>query len=168
MLAKQLVSEQVEIVRRQSIVEGIKKKLFETKADIIMSRVRRRFLYRYDGKRFIVACLDTSMMENGLSAFMTLAYEPESFVKGKKLTKREAEMIKEYEELFKECRREYSMTLNYQLTGLAHRLALLKNRIKLVEIFHQYIDFSDANDPDFCNTSGIVYGCDRFDKDLMI
>ena len=168
LLARQLIEEQAEVVKHQGVVNGISSAIFRKKAEIIWNRIKKRRMYRREGKKFMVTEVSLITQDNGMLATLAIAYEPVSLVVGRyNLSEREKELVVKYLDIFRKFKDDPDYDFSAEsshsvdISDIASKLQELENGIKLVDMIRQKIDFSDAVNPEFYNTSGISYAYDE-------
>lgn len=156
-LAQQLVSEQVEVLKHQGIVDQIKKTILEKKTEVIREVVDGR-MFRYEGKRFILLNLSSFEADNCIFVMMDYFEYPTKAIEALTLTRKEKVLLEEYEMAFSLYMTEHEKIWEQQLFSIAAQLGKLKNGIRLHEGWFRTFSFEDASNPDFFRKSGIYLG----------
>ena len=149
-LAQQLVSEQVEVIKHQALVDTIKQAIKEKKLSIIHDLINDQIFY-IDHKYYFVQEINAEDMSDGFEVAVTLV-ELDPSIDDTNLTKRERELLAEYKQV--------SLSGCWcGLFELSQSLAVLKHGIKLVKRIYTRFYFDDASEPEFNEQSGIKVGC---------
>jgi len=155
LLAQQLVTEQAEVLKHQAVVESIRKTIVEKKKEIIKRIVNDNF-FRFNGIRYSALNLSIGEGRDIVIVSITFGAHPEVIDWEEKLTRREAELLKEYSE-------NYDKTIDYNgdeygknATRAANELKLLKNHIDLLKFHFFTIDISEAVEPEFFEGTGLI------------
>ena len=155
LLAQQLVTEQAEVLKHQAVVESIWKTIVEKKTDIIKRIVNGNF-FRIDGIRYLA--LKLSIEENGdmLVVDITFGITPDVIGSEEKLTRREAELLKEYRDNYDKTIFGNIGEYGGKAVHAARELKYLKNQIYLLRIKSFNIDMTKAFEPKFFEESGLL------------
>lgn len=156
LLARQLVEEQAELLKRTSLVKSIKETIREKKLEVIKYRTEGK-LFKIHGDRCIVTEVRSIHFENEMCFALTFVAEATNSVEGKKLTKKESDLIIQYEATFKKYKNNYwDKNWVSKIIGIANELACLKNGIRLIDdMFMWGFGFDDATKPGFFDETGI-------------
>lgn len=163
LLAQELVTEQAEVVKHQAIVEGIRKTIFGKKKEIIKPIVENYF-FHFDGRKFSALDLSFSECDNLMFVSITFGEDPEA-VDLELLTKREAELMKQYSESYDRAIDDMKGA-GEEAIRAARNLLVLKNNVNLLKYVHCTIHTDDANKPEFFVETGIKIRCRDYSRPL--
>ena len=156
-LVQQFMTEQAEIVKREAIVEGLRKKLVEKKKSLIRDCVDGQ-MFLFDGKKYVALDL---IIEEGIGDFLvcvTFGECPDLYLgKKKALTKAEQDALAEYAEAFDRCSRRLNKEAGDRAYDAAKRLARMKHGLKLIKNQLWMFYCEDLTRPGFFNSSGLTY-----------
>ena len=156
-LARELVTEQAEMLKHQGIVDYIKRTIIEKKTEVI-KKVVDGHRFRYQGTSIIVLDVSSFESETGIFVMMSFCKDANNLLCSPSKTKRERELLWEYQFAFEHCLSEHDKSWEHKLFGAAGRLKGLKNRIELTEHLFWEFNFDEACNPDFFKQSGIDIG----------
>lgn len=156
-LARELVTEQAELLKHEAIVENIKKAIMEKKTEIV-KKVAERKLFLYGGKRFIVLGVSSIEADNRIFMMMEFCEYPGKAIGELHLTRREKELLEQYKAAFSFCLMNNDESWEHDLFSAACQLARLKNSIHLTEGRFWEFSFDEASNSDFFKMSGIDLG----------
>ena len=166
-MAQQLVEEQAELVKRTAVVEQIKNSIREKKMDVIRRKLMGR-MFRYRGKRYIVTNLEHENEGDGLYVMAYLGEVPDAYLKRTDLTKRERELLLEYQEELKSGRWYLTPKSSERVRDAVEQLSILKHGIDLEVCFSEFFTFDEFAQPDFFKHSGIMVQTDRLRPDTFL
>ena len=106
--------------------------------------------------------------DNGLSVMVCLGEIPDAYLKRTDLTKRERELLLEYQEALKSCRWHLTPKSSERVRDAAEQLRLLKHGIDLEVCFSEFFTFDEFAQPDFFKHSGIMVQTDRLRPDIFL
>jgi len=155
-IAQNLVSEQAELLKHQTLVEEYKIILVEGKKQLIRKLVKGNKLY-VDGKHVRVLEVKFSEEVNKLGVTVIAGLDPFREVLPNCLTKREKQLLDQYKIYFRYCNGRDEKTLEYILE-VVNKLSNLKNNIDLGTCYYWTIDMINATLPDFFSNSGLTTG----------
>ena len=155
-LAKQLVEEQTEMLKHQTLVDALRKAIREKKKDVIKDMAGGRTLIIRD-KRMILLSVEVEEYYGKPRIVTRLGQEPYDAIKGLKLTATEKKLMREYESAFSRCANECpdSDAWAEKAQYLGGRLLRMKNSLDLIDCCCDYFAYDDATDPDFFNATGV-------------
>lgn len=153
LLAQQLATEQAEVLKHQAIVEGFQKTIFDKKKEII-KRIVNNYFFIIEGR--VYSALDLSFGEGGDKLIVSITFgETPTDIDLKGLTRREAELLKQY-------RKDYDRSIDYEdkeannhAISVARNLYWLKNKINLLKYETNCIYIDQAIRPGFFEETGI-------------
>lgn len=151
-LARELVHEQAELLKHETLIRAIKAKIVEGKKQLIESVILGR-TFKIDGKKTTVIRVDYDEFPNALRVIITLGLRPEDVRIPYSLTKKEKELINDYEDLLQFCKEDRDYT-PHEAADVALELKTLKNGICLTYIDTCLIDMSNATTHGFFEESG--------------
>ncbi len=156
-LAKQLVEEQAELVKHQTLVDMLRKAIIVKKKEVIKDLVGGRIL-KIENRRMALLSVEVEEHYNKIRIVTWLGQEPNEAIKGLKLTAIEKKLMREYERAFGRCYNESSDSDAWSEKALysGERLMRLKNRMSVLYRSSDYFEYDDATDPNFFNTTSIV------------
>ena len=148
-LAQQLVEEQVELVKREAVVQGLKKTIREKKLSVIKKRVEDRLL-QLDGKKGLVVLLECDDFLGSMRFVLHLGLDPNDAVRDEAvLTQKERELLQQYKHLFFCKAYNLDEEIGRELQRVASKLWTLKHGINLLIPYAWNIPYDDATQPDF-------------------
>ena len=153
LLARQLATEQAEVLKHQAIVESIQKTIFDKKKEII-KRIVNNYYFYFEGKRYSALKLSFGECADTLIVSITFGEDPKEIdLEG--LTRREVELMKQY-------RKDYDQSDDYEdkeagnhAISVAGDLYWLKNRINLLRYETKSFHVDQAISPGFFEETGI-------------
>ena len=153
LLARQLATEQAEVVKHQAIVENIQKTIFDKKKEII-KRIVNNYFFSFEGKRYSVLDLSFGESDGIMIVSITFGEDPTD-IDMEGLTRRETELLKQY-------RKDYERSIDYEdkevsshAIRVARDLYWLKNRINLLRYETNSFHVDQAISPGFFEETGI-------------
>ena len=155
-LAQQLVSEQVEVLKHETLVKEIKAKLIEGKMQLIKKLIMGKN-FRLEGKKMTALEILFDEKDGKLHVHLEMALDPASEVMPCLLTKNEKQLLKEYRNCLEACCFGLDF-MSRDTLETARRLECLKNRISLTRCYCWVIDLNDATTPGFFSESGLTTG----------
>lgn len=167
-IAQDLVKEQAELLKHQTLVEEYKKILVEGKKEIIRKLVKGKRLY-FDGKPVIVLEVQFDVEDNKLGVTVIVGLDPFKEKIPSSLTKSEKRLLEQYKVQFRFHEPGEDRFLEPTWEGI-NKLSCLKNHFDLARCYYWTLDMNDAIQPDFFSRSGLnsgVYGGPSC-KELMI
>lgn len=154
-LARELVTEQAEVVKHESLVKEIRRKLIQGKQQLIKKLLMGKELF-VDGKRRVVLNLEFDMCDDIMKVLITTGQNPDNIFMPCSLTKRESELVRNYKYYLQECQDSQNGESGPLAVETANELCGLKNQITLTRINYCDVDFSNATTPGFFEQSGLV------------
>ena len=156
-LAQQLVTEQAEIVKREAIVEGLRKTLIEKKKSLIRDCVDGQ-MFKLDDKKYAVLHLRIDEREDELWVSVTFGECPDHYLDNKKgLTKAEQDALAEYTKAFDICYRGLNKEDGDRAYDVANRLARMKHGLNFITCRWWTFYYEDFNRPGYFKSSGLTY-----------
>lgn len=164
-LARELVTEQAELLKHEALVKTMKAKIIEGKEQLINSLIGGKTFKARGGKR---TALEITYYEepDALMVVVTFGRNPEDVVKGVRLTRREKALIEDYDWLRSGCANGFSDGDGIDAISTAEKLQTLKNHIYLVYPCVWKIDLRNPVSSDFFKKSGLDFEKDG--KGLML
>lgn len=157
-LARQLATEQAEVVKHQAVVDGIKQAIFDKKKDLIMHKIEGRS-FKWGGKK--VVAIETRIYQDadGLSVYVSFAEVPSGITRKDVLTKKEKEVCDLYAAAFDDylsaCGDDEAKK---KVIKVANLLSLLKHHLRLIHFRVWSMKYDEAVDPDFFKKTGLGTG----------
>lgn len=155
-IAQDLVKEQAELLKHQSLVDEYKKILVEGKKQLIRKLIMGKRLY-VDGKPVIVLEVKTYEEDNKLGVTVIAGLNPFKESIPCSLTKKENQLLEQYKILFRYCNSGDDKMLE-RAWEVVNQLSCLKNNIDLAMCGYWTIDMNNASQPDFFSKSGLKSG----------
>ena len=156
-LAQQLVEEQAELMKRQAIVEGLKKTLVEKKKSLIRDCVDGK-MFKLDDKKYAVLHLRIDESEDELWVSVTFGECPDHYLDNKKgLTKAEQDALAEYTKAFDICYGGLDKEAGDKACDVARRLVRMKHGLNLTTCRWWTFYYEDFNRPGYFKSSGLTY-----------
>lgn len=155
-MATKLMEEEAEVFRHKAVVAGIKESLLEKKQEVIKNRIEG---YRFDYHNKLVTAVRTVVINFGMdiSVSVTFAESPERVKCLYQLTKKETELLKEYETLYRLLQEDLNDEVINNLICIAIELKVLKHGLNLITTDVWTIPYKDASKPEFYKETGLVY-----------
>ena len=155
-MATKLMEEEAEVFRHKAVVAGIKESILEKKQEVIKNLIEG---YRFEYHNKLVTAVRTLVINFGLymSVSVTFAENPERVKSLYQLTKKESELLKDYEILYRLLREGLNEKVINNLICIAVELKDLKHGLNLITTDVWTIPYKDASKADFFNESGLVY-----------
>ena len=155
-MATKLMEEEAEVFRHKAVVAGIKESLLEKKQEVIKNLIEG---YRFEYHNKLVTAIRTSVTNFGLemSVNVTFAENPERVKSIYQLTKKETELLKDYEILYRLLREGLNDEVITNLICIAVELRGLKHGMNLITTSAWTIPYKDASKAEFFKESGLVY-----------
>jgi hypothetical protein len=154
-LACELVTEQAQLLKHETLVNELKEKIVEGKKQIIKKLILgKEFLL--EGKRMIAIKISFFERMDDMEVTVTMGLEPDECIMPNSVTKREQRLIDLYKDSFYSCKECHDENSGSEASYWAHRLFRLKNHHLLTQCFWGRIDFANATTPGFFEQSGIV------------
>ena len=154
-LARELVTEQAELLKHEVLVKEIKAKLVEGKQQLIRKLISCREFF-LDGKNQLALYVSFDERWDDLRVSVTLGLDPDAPTLTAPLTKKERELFQEYRNMYLYCKESHDDSAGYYAIELAKDLEKLKSGIKLTYVTCWDIDFGKATTPGFFEQSGLV------------
>ena len=153
-LARELVSEQTELLKHEALVKTMKAKIVEGKEQLINSLIGGKTFKARRGNR---TALEITYYEepDSLMVVVTFGRNPEDVVKGVRLTRREKALIEDYEWLIGSGANGFSNGDGIDAVKSARKLEVLKHHIYLVYPSVWKIDLTNLDSSDFFKRSGL-------------
>jgi hypothetical protein len=167
-LAQQLVTEQAEIVKREAIVEGLRKTLVEKKKSLIRDCVDGQ-MFKLDDKKYAVLHLRIDESEDELLVCVTFGECPDLYLgKKKALTKAEQDALAEYTKAFDICYGGLDKEAGDKACDVARRLVRMKHGLNFITCRWWTFYYEDFNRPGYFKSSGLTYtSASNRDKTLL-
>ena len=164
-LARELVTEQAELLKREALVKTMKAKIIEGKEQLINSLIGGKTFKARSGNR---TALEITYYEepDSLMVVVTFGRDSKDVVKDVRLTRREKALIEDYEDLRRCCANGFKDGDGIDAISIAEKLGVLKHHIYLVYPSVWKIDLSNPDSNDFFKRSGLDTKMD--DKNLML
>jgi hypothetical protein len=155
-MATKLMEEEAEVFRHKAVVAGIKESILEKKKEVINNRIEG---YHFEYHNKLVTAIRTSVTNFGLemSVNVTFAENPERVKSIYQLTKKETELLKEYETLYRLLQEDLNDEVINNLICIAIELKVLKHGLNLITRDVWTIPYKDASKPEFYKETGLVY-----------
>ncbi len=154
-LACELVTEQAEVVKHESLVKEIRGTLILGKQQLIKKLLMGKELF-VDGKKRVVLNLEFDMCDDIMKVLITSGQNPDNIFMPCSLTKRESELVRNYKYYLQECQESSNEEFGPLAVETANELSCLKNQITLTRINYCDVDFSNATTSGFFEQSGLV------------
>ena len=159
-LACDLVTEQAELLKHESLVEQIKTKLVEGKQQLIEHLILGKELY-YKGKKRTALHVNFYLEGDKMEVVVTMGIAPDGLVPRNRLTKKERMLVDDYKDLLYCCKNRSYENCFRDTLKVADELRSLKNGICLTNEPCWVIDFGNATTPGFFEQTRLeVYGAD--------
>jgi hypothetical protein len=155
-LARELVTEQAEMLKHEALVKEIKAKLIEGKQQLIRKLILGK-TFRLEGKKMTALEILFDEKDGKLQVHIEFGLDPESEVTPCLLTKNEKQLLKEYRNCLEACCYGLEYMSNDTLE-IARRLGCLKNSIILTRCYCWEIDINNTTTPGFFSKSGLTTG----------
>lgn len=153
LLARQLATEQAEVLKHQAIVESIQKTIFNKKKEII-KRIVNSYFFHFEGERYSALNLMFGESDGILLVSITFGKDPADIdLEG--LTRRETELLKQYRQDFDRSVDYEDKEANDHAIRVARKLYWLKNRINLLRYETSSLHIDQAISPGFFEKTGI-------------
>ena len=123
---------------------------------------------RYNHRKFIVTEIERDDYDNGLFVMVRLGEIPKTYLERTDLTKRERELLLEYQEALQSCRWYLTPQRSERVRDALEQIRLLKHGINLEELFNECFNFEEFSQPGFFNHSGITVQTDRLRPDTFL
>ena len=157
-LAQQLVEEQAELIKKEAIVQGLKKAIREKKLEVIEQCVDGKML-KLDGKKGVVAQLECCDCEDSMEIILHFGVDPIMVVQDvATLTRKERELLREYKPYYDSCKCYLDEVLGSDILNIARQLKKLKHGIEIIISYTWHISYDDATQPDFFERTGLAVG----------
>lgn len=157
-LAQQLVEEQAELIKKEAIVQGLKKAIREKKLSIVKQCVEGKML-KLDGKTGVVAQLECCDCEDSMKILLHFGVDPIMAVQNDAtLTKKERKLLQKYKQYYGSCKCYLDEVLGSDVLDIARQLKKLKHGIELIIPYAWHISYDDATQPDFFVKTGLAVG----------
>lgn len=169
-LARELVTEQAELLKHETLVKEIKAKLVEGKRQLIKKLIEGKDIY-LDGRKRTALLVSFEVEEDRMMVVVTMGLEADHFTVPRNLTKREKELVQDYKFFLDSCKGEFYEDDGVEAIEVADKLAELRNQIRLTYCTAWEIDFCNATTPDFFENSGLEVHRENGDyllEDLII
>ena len=153
-LARELVTEQAEMVKHEALVREIKAKLVDGKKQLIKHLIEGKVFF-YDGKKITALHVDFCEEQDELRVMITMGHETESRVPSKGLTRKEKELVYAYKTNVLFLKQGIGNDSGIDAVQAAAELRWLKHGIHLTYCNYWVIDLSNATTPGFYNESGL-------------
>jgi len=154
-LACELVTEQAQLLKHETLVNELKEKIVEGKKQIIKKLILgKEFLL--EGKRMIAIKISFFERMDDMEVTVTMGLEPDECIMPNSVTKREQRLIDLYKDSCYSCKEYQDENSGSDASYWADRLLRLKNHHLLTQCFWGRIDFANATTPGFFEQSGIV------------
>ncbi len=153
-LARELVTEQAELVKHETLVKEIKAKLVDGKMQLVKHLIVGKEFY-YDGKKRTALQVDFYEEQDTLRLVITMGLETESRVPSKGLTRKEKELVQEYKTNVHFLKEGHDYESGSYAIDAANELRFLKHRIHLIYCTYWVIDLNNATTPGFFEESGL-------------
>ncbi len=157
-IVQDLVKEEAEALKHQTLVSEYKKKLVEGKKKIIEKLILGKKLF-VDKKNVMVFSVQFSEEDNKLGVVVTVGLNPFKETMPSGLTKKEEQLLEQYKIGYCYNSKDGKM-LEYFLQTI-NNLSTLKNAIDQARCYYWTIDVDDAAQPDFFSKSGLTTGVYR-------
>lgn len=158
-LARELVTEQAELLKHEALVKTMKAKIIEGKEQLINSLIGGKTL-QTRGKKETVLEINFYEETDCLLVVVTFGVNPNDVIKGKSLTRREKALLDDYDYLRRCCAFGFSDGDGIDAVRIARKLEALKNHIYLVYRSTWKIDLENPGNSDFFKKSGLKVGKD--------
>lgn len=170
LLARELVTEQAELLKHEVLVKEIKAKLIEGKKQLIKKLiVGETFLI--DGKKR--TALDVAFEDNNEGIWVSFIFGlyPSEIIKPQDLTEKEKELLKEYCDYLLDFKDVLADWAGRDAIDCARKLWIHEHEMYLTTVEDFDIDLSNATTPGFFEQTGLmVYERDKccMLEDLMV
>ena len=154
-LACELVTEQAQLLKHETLVNELKAAIVEGKKQLIKNLILgREFLL--EGKRMVAIEISFFERLDDMEVTVTMGLDPDECILQNPVTKREQKLIDLYKDSLYLCKEYQDEYTGSEASNLADRLLRLKNHHLLTQRFWGRIDFANATTPGFFEQSIIV------------
>jgi hypothetical protein len=155
-LARELVKEQTEVAKHQSMVEGLKNAIFEKKKDVIMRKIDGRS-FKLNGKKVVAVKISLYHDPDGLSVWINFVENPFcTLIRSYELTTKEKKLFHAYVKAFEKYQKQfYDEDVKKRLLDVIDELSKLKHQLKMGFVRVWSMTYDEALDPDFFVKSGL-------------
>ena len=153
-LARELVTEQAEMLKHEALVKEIKAKLVEGKQQLIRKLIERK-TFLLNGKKRTVLLVEFDEYQDNMRIEMTMGLDPKEIDLPTSMTRKEKELLRDYKDCLLFCYEDQSEWACIDALEIANELKSLKNGIYLSYVTIGEIDFSNATTPGFFEQSGL-------------
>ncbi len=153
-LARELVTEQAELVKHETLVKEIKAKLVDGKMQLVKHLILGKEFY-YDGKKRTALLVDFYNEQDALRLVITMGLETEGKVPSKGLTRKEKELVQDYKTNVYFLKEGYDDESGIYAIEAADELRWLKHGIHLTYCTYWVIDLLNATTPGFFEESSL-------------
>jgi hypothetical protein len=154
LMAQQLAEAQAEIVKQEGVVRALKQAIIEAKTAVVKNAVKGR-LFKFSGMRMKVLEMFVDETDAGMLIQLFLGAEPKSVLQKYQLTKAEQRCMNVYEDAYKNSYLQGDQSFAKTAIRAGEKLRRLKNKLELIRVAWQNIDYSEALDPKFLKGTGI-------------
>lgn len=153
-LARELVTEQAELLKHEALVKTMKAKIIEGKEQLINSLIGGKTFKARRGNR---TALEITYYEepDSLMVVVNFGLDPKYVTKDVPLTRREKSLIEDYEWLIGSGANGFSNGDGIDAVKSARKLEVLKHHIYLVYPSVWKIDLTNPDSSDFFKRSGL-------------
>lgn len=153
-LARELVTEQAELLRHNVLVNEIKEKLYEGKKQLIRKLIQGK-PFLINGKKRTALSVGFAELQDLLRVRVTFGEDPNDVKLPPKMTRREKDLFWEYTDYMLFFKDELDDWAGKEALVRSGALSMLKNHICVTFPEFWVIDFSNATTPGFFGQSGL-------------
>lgn len=165
-LAEQLINEQTEVMKHVAELNSIKRRITHTKTKLI-SDLALGNVFRIHDKKSLVTGVHSVVTLHSMVVALDLCECPDSVACGKKLTKRENELLSEYRMAYDFNRLCKDDGWDKELREIAMELATMNPQIHPLDVLVYEIDFEYSMKPEFFTQTGIWVGKGKMLEDVI-
>ena len=160
-LARELVTEQAELIKHGALVREIKAKLIEGK-ELLIKKLIAGKTFLIDGKKRTALDVSFEDYDERLYVYLTFGLYPSEIDWPQDLTEDERELLDDYCDYLFDFKDVLADWAGQDALNCARELRCHRNQMYLTRVEDYEIDLSKANTPGFFEESGIVvYEGDR-------
>ena len=155
-LARELVTEQAQLVKHEALVKTMKAKIVAGKQQLIKHLIGGKVIKLYGKKRTV---LNITFYEepDSMMVVVTCGLNPDDVTKGLSLTRSEKRLIEDYDFCRICCDDPFDEESGIDAIRTAEKIELLKNHICLLTEFSWTVDFSNPSSYGFFENSGLDF-----------
>ena len=153
-LARELVTEQAELLKHETLVKEIKAKLVEGKKQLIRKLIDGK-TFLINGKKRTVLLVEFDEYQDNMRVELTMGLDPDEIDLPSSMTRKEKEFLMDYKDYLLIIHEDQSEWACIDALEIANELKSLKHGIYLSYGTVWEIDFSNATTPGFFEQSGL-------------